>query len=225
MSIEKNDNSAMKILKAAEEVFAEKGFDGARVDEIAKRAGVNKALIYYYFESKEKILEELSKKHLQEIIDTKEDLLNKANIEQGINHDNFKEIIEPLWNILAERKDFLNIILIETLKNQNGNDYLFTLVNELLGDALIRFEKIGYHIDQDKFKALAFFYGYIPISFYIVIWEKWAEFNNIDKEKLKATITEAVTDLEFSLFLNKFNIEIDKKTLNSLSRLKHPDQS
>jgi TetR/AcrR family transcriptional regulator len=42
-----------KILKAAVEVFARKGFDGARTDEIASGAGVNKAMIYYYFKSKE----------------------------------------------------------------------------------------------------------------------------------------------------------------------------
>lgn len=35
------------ILDAAASVFAEKGFDGARVDEIARRAGVNKAMLYY----------------------------------------------------------------------------------------------------------------------------------------------------------------------------------
>jgi len=44
-----------KILKAAVEVFARKGFDGARTDEIASGAGVNKAMIYYYFKSKENL--------------------------------------------------------------------------------------------------------------------------------------------------------------------------
>ncbi len=42
-----------KILEASLEEFAQKGFDGARVDRIAGNAGVNKALIYYYFKSKE----------------------------------------------------------------------------------------------------------------------------------------------------------------------------
>jgi TetR/AcrR family transcriptional regulator len=42
-------------LAAAERVFAEKGFDGARMDQIAREAKVNKALIYYYFKGKEKL--------------------------------------------------------------------------------------------------------------------------------------------------------------------------
>ena len=48
-----------RILSAAEILFSEVGFDKARVDDIAKEAGVNKALIYYYFESKDEILETL----------------------------------------------------------------------------------------------------------------------------------------------------------------------
>src|SRR5438270_12991906 len=41
------------ILKAALEEFAHEGVTGARTDEIAKGAGVNKALLYYYFKDKE----------------------------------------------------------------------------------------------------------------------------------------------------------------------------
>lgn len=37
-----------RILDAAAEVFADVGFSGARVDEIARRAGVNKAMLYYH---------------------------------------------------------------------------------------------------------------------------------------------------------------------------------
>ena len=52
-----------KILSAAEEIFAEKGIWGSRVDEISERAGVNKRMLYAYFGSKEqlyvKVLERL----------------------------------------------------------------------------------------------------------------------------------------------------------------------
>ncbi len=42
-----------RILEAAADVFAEAGFAGARIDEIARRAGVNKAAIYYHVGDKE----------------------------------------------------------------------------------------------------------------------------------------------------------------------------
>lgn len=47
------------ILVVAEELFGEKGFDGTSVRDIAQSAGVNLAMISYYFGSKEKLLEAL----------------------------------------------------------------------------------------------------------------------------------------------------------------------
>jgi TetR/AcrR family transcriptional regulator len=44
---EKRDESVRSIMEAATGVFADAGFAGARMEEIAKRAGVNKAMIYY----------------------------------------------------------------------------------------------------------------------------------------------------------------------------------
>jgi TetR/AcrR family transcriptional regulator len=44
-----------KIFEAATVVFVEKGMDGARMQEIADRAGINKALLHYYFRTKEKL--------------------------------------------------------------------------------------------------------------------------------------------------------------------------
>jgi TetR/AcrR family transcriptional regulator len=43
------------IFEAAKEVFTEKGFDGARMEEISQRAGINKSLLHYYYRSKEKL--------------------------------------------------------------------------------------------------------------------------------------------------------------------------
>jgi TetR/AcrR family transcriptional regulator len=50
---EKSDKTTERILAAARTVFAEKGYSGAHVDEIAGRAGVNKATIYYQIGDKD----------------------------------------------------------------------------------------------------------------------------------------------------------------------------
>jgi AcrR family transcriptional regulator len=44
-----------RILAAAALEFAERGFAGARVDRIARRANVNKAMLYYHFMSKDRL--------------------------------------------------------------------------------------------------------------------------------------------------------------------------
>ena len=46
-----------KIIEAAKEVFVEKGLQGARMQEIADKAGINKALLHYYFRSKDKLFD------------------------------------------------------------------------------------------------------------------------------------------------------------------------
>src|SRR5919112_1823067 len=51
------DRSQGTILAAARDEFAEHGLGGARMDRIAERAGLNKRLIYYYFDDKEKLFQ------------------------------------------------------------------------------------------------------------------------------------------------------------------------
>jgi TetR/AcrR family transcriptional regulator len=56
-----------KIKAAATEVFVEKGFAGARMQEIADRAGANKALIHYYFQSKEHLFESILRETFEDL--------------------------------------------------------------------------------------------------------------------------------------------------------------
>src|SRR5215470_668004 len=69
------EDSKERILSCAEEVFARKGFAGARTHEIAERAGVNKAMIYYYFGSKEKLLRAVLEHILFELIGLSQEIL------------------------------------------------------------------------------------------------------------------------------------------------------
>ena len=50
-----DNQTRQKIFRAAADVFEEKGYTGARMQEIADRAGINKALLHYYFSTKEQL--------------------------------------------------------------------------------------------------------------------------------------------------------------------------
>lgn len=52
-----NPDTRNRILAAAREVFQRSGFDGARTADIADMAGINKALLHYYFRSKDQLFE------------------------------------------------------------------------------------------------------------------------------------------------------------------------
>ena len=56
-----------RILDAAAEEFGESGFRGARVDEIAKRAGVNKAMLYYHIGDKKTLFSQVILRTIGEV--------------------------------------------------------------------------------------------------------------------------------------------------------------
>jgi len=55
------ESTEQRIFDAARELFVQKGLDGAKMQEIADRAGINKALLHYYYRSKEKLYEMVAK--------------------------------------------------------------------------------------------------------------------------------------------------------------------
>jgi len=59
VKIKKEQNTEEKILSAAKKVFLKEGMAGARMQDIADEAGINKAMLHYYFRSKEKLFEKI----------------------------------------------------------------------------------------------------------------------------------------------------------------------
>jgi TetR/AcrR family transcriptional regulator len=55
--VNKDRSTEERILEAAKKVFIKQGMAGARMQDIADEAGINKALLHYYFRSKEKLFE------------------------------------------------------------------------------------------------------------------------------------------------------------------------
>lgn len=64
---EKVDNQAEKaILEAARRIFTQKGLAAARMEDIAREAGINRALLHYYFRSKEKLFDLVFQQRVRE---------------------------------------------------------------------------------------------------------------------------------------------------------------
>jgi AcrR family transcriptional regulator len=96
-----------KILDAAEAEFAHRGFEGARIDAIAEAAGVNKALIYYYFKGKRALLEELTERLLVLVTAEKEDAY--ASLRPG-EADFLDAVIRRTTKTLQERMPIFTIL-------------------------------------------------------------------------------------------------------------------
>lgn len=55
--MDKSQSSEEKIFVAAREIFYKQGYDGARMQEIARKAGINQSMLHYYFRTKEKLFD------------------------------------------------------------------------------------------------------------------------------------------------------------------------
>lgn len=75
-----------KIMMASIMEFGELGLAGSRVDKIAETAGVNKAMIYYHFNSKENLYHEVIQHHIKQIaFALRENIDKKNSLEEILN--------------------------------------------------------------------------------------------------------------------------------------------
>jgi len=99
-------NSKEYIAKAAQSEFAEHGFSGARTDRIARSAGVNKQLIYYYYGSKSKLYVAMARLAAQDL-----SLQNQPASSQGSVTEKLRTHLKFLFDRLRSRPDFASILI------------------------------------------------------------------------------------------------------------------
>ncbi len=96
----KDINTEQRIYEAARRVFLKKGLIGARMQEIADEAGINKALLHYYFRKKEKLFEGI----FNEVIERLSTGLQKIlEIEMSVL-DKLKEFVDIYVDVLLENR-------------------------------------------------------------------------------------------------------------------------
>src|ERR1700749_726236 len=99
------------ILVVAEALFGEKGFDGTSVRDIAQQAGVNLAMISYYFGSKEKLLEALIEFRSGYVYGVLEEL----NLDQSLTSwDKIDRLVDFYVDRILNNLRFHNIMYQET---------------------------------------------------------------------------------------------------------------
>ena len=139
------DRSQNTILAAARDEFAEYGLGGARMDRIAERAGLNKRLIYYYFEDKEKLFEAVLEQaylHIREA----ERVLKLLDLKPA---DAIRRLVEFTWNYYLDHPEFLTLLNSANLhkaRHLQGSERVREMNSPLiamLGEILERGRKEG----------------------------------------------------------------------------------
>ena len=112
------EGTKSRILRAAELEFAEKGIYGARVDEIAARAAVNKRMLYAYFGDKEQLSVAVLEAVYARMAELEASLLQQplSNAEESIC-----ALIHSYFRFLLENPGFVRLVMWENL---NGAQYL-----------------------------------------------------------------------------------------------------
>ena len=108
-TIGKGPATRQRIVDAASSVFAEKGFAGARVDEIARRAKVNKALLYYHVGNKQALYTAVLTKNFDRV----ESTVVEASRSGGSSRDRLGRIISAVAGVLKQVPDHPRIVLRE----------------------------------------------------------------------------------------------------------------
>ena len=102
-----------KIIQAAEKVFVRDGYDGARMQTIADEAEINKAILHYYFRSKEKLFQQVLVRKIKaflptilEIIETEMTILQKL-----------EALVDGYLKMLSENPRLPMFVLFSTYRN------------------------------------------------------------------------------------------------------------
>lgn len=152
-----NPSTAEVILEAAAEVFAEKGYDGARVDELARAANVNKATLYYQVGDKEAIYHAILERVLSRTVNEIASALEKI--------DDCEEKIRRFITIIAKSHgSFRYMAPIMLREVASGGRNLPEIALDLMGRFLnLLASSIKKGISEDRFREVDSFMVHLMI--------------------------------------------------------------
>jgi len=118
-----------KILESAQYVFHHKGFDGARMQEIADKAEINKGLLHYYYKSKEKLFESVFNIALGQMLGRLDTTLN----EDVDLFTKIQNLVNSYISILSKNTFVPNFVFQEINRNPEFFNEKFKQFNSLEG--------------------------------------------------------------------------------------------
>ncbi len=104
-----NNPTAEAILDAVTGVFAEKGYSGARVDELAQAAGVNKATLYYQIGDKEALYHAVLERDFRRTADK----IESAMLDSDDCEEQIRRFIMAFATVIADKRELAPLLLRE----------------------------------------------------------------------------------------------------------------
>ena len=211
-----------RIINAAMQLFSQKGYDATRVNDIAGTANVNKALIYYYFKSKEDILDFMVQSLFDNAVSITLDFI-QTNIVQMIKNgylemksdrlhfvndeakdqfmQNAYKFYERVVDYVIKHKDIIRILMLESLKNGKHQNALFRFMEFMSGKEKNPILKTISNVDEnfvysDDMVLFNFFFSIIPIVSFAAYFDDYKAVSSLSDEKLRSSflrVSEIIT--------------------------------
>lgn len=130
------------ILKAAEEEFLEKGYNGAKTTSIARRAGVTHAMLHYYYRTKEHIFNMVFGNKVQLIAESLIGIFD----EDWTFEDMISQLVHAHFYFIKDNPRLPQFVLNEVIANKENRDLLFETVMPIISkvfdkvDAMVKAE-------------------------------------------------------------------------------------
>ncbi|MET3127980.1 AcrR family transcriptional regulator [Arcicella rosea] len=190
-----------RIKEAAIKVFLEKGFDGTTTRDIAKEAGLNSALMNYYFRSKEKlflaVFEEMFELFFQGIIE----IFNKPDSLE----DKISNMIDYDFKTYKENPDLSNFIINEL--HRNPERFVTDFPISKLCDHSLFAQQLKVSIEEGKVPN-------IDIRHLLLIMKSNIQF--VFQSKVMTMRMWNMNEQEFSDFTQKHKVIVKEMILNYL---------
>ncbi len=103
-----------EILKAAKKIFIAKGYDGARMQEIANEANINKAMLHYYFRSKDALFGKI----MEEAVHIMADTLIPSFTNEGSVMEKLERIVTNYIDVVSKNPHIPLFVLSEMSRGQ-----------------------------------------------------------------------------------------------------------
>jgi len=177
-----SEQTKSRILAAALDEFAEKGFAGTRVDEIARHAGVNKAMIYYYFANKEELFTDFFRMEMEQLKQELSTVLRR----NPTSAEGLTETMREFLAYIESKEKYLRVLMSGCILSPSLQPQLFQLLDLTTAVGLELAQKADQPSPDSMKDALLneLFTGLLPLISFVLLREGLQKNYGWDREDL-----------------------------------------
>ena len=116
---QRTDDPQARILHAADELLAEAGYDGVSMSAVARRAGVNKASVFYYFGSKAALIEQVLERYYAAHLN----VLERAFARPGSFAERLRHLIDEYLDFIEDNRRYARVMQQQVAGGGAGSEF------------------------------------------------------------------------------------------------------